>query len=413
MGDYESTWFCWEVCFGSRTGARQIPPHAHRNKTLPFVSALVSSSCFSMSGVACFAWALGTDMWRRILWKPATHHEPAHGPYYPLSRYCPFPKTPWTVQIRFTSCPHEPFCCHYDLAPFLNTTDLKALLEDTDSMARGTALAAEMVNADPLKNFQWVCVPHLCRKSWRCQTCHDRQQAQSQHMLVSRHNSGFWTVCATKALDSLDKSEVSWKTVQLCAFLNCWRADNLAKDGGCAEFDYDLAPFLNTTDLKALLEDTDSMARGAALAAEMGNTDPLENFQWVCIPHLCRKSWRCQTCHDRQQAQSQHMLVSRHNSGFWTVCATKALDSLDKSEVSWKTVQLCAFLNCWRADNLAKGWGVCWVWLWPGTFSKHHRPQGAARGYWFHGKGRGPRGRDGERRPTRKFPVGLRPPSLP
>ena len=43
--------------------------------------------------------------------------------------------------------------------------------------------------------------------------------------------------------------------------------------------DYDLAPFQNTTDLKALLEDTDSMARGAALAAEMRNTDPLKNFQ--------------------------------------------------------------------------------------------------------------------------------------
>ena len=139
--------------------------------------------------------------------------------------------------------------------------------------------------------------------------------------------------------------------------------------------------------------------------------DPLENFQWVCIPHLCRKSWRCQTCHDRQQAQSQHMLVSRHNSGFWTVCATKALD---KSEVSWKTVQLCAFLNCNLAcRQFGEGWGVSWVWLWPGTFSKHHRPQGAARGYWLHGKGRGPRGRDGEHRPTRKFPVGLHPPSLP
>ena len=59
-------------------------------------------------------------------------------------------------------------------------------------------------------------------------------------------------------------------------FYLTWRADNLAKDGGCAGFDYDLAPFLNTTDLKALLEDTDSMARGAALAAEMGNTDPLK-----------------------------------------------------------------------------------------------------------------------------------------
>ena len=47
------------------TGARQIPPDAHRNKTSPFVTALFSSSCFSMSGVACFAWALGTDMWRR------------------------------------------------------------------------------------------------------------------------------------------------------------------------------------------------------------------------------------------------------------------------------------------------------------------------------------------------------------
>ena len=44
--------------------------------------------------------------------------------------------------------------------------------------------------------------------------------------------------------------------------------------------------------------------------------------------------------------------------------------------------------------------GVFWLGLWTGTFSKHHRPQGAARGYWLHGKGRGPRGRDGEHRPT-------------
>ena len=66
-------------------------------------------------------------------------------------------------------------------------------------------------------------------------------------------------------------------------FYLSWRADNLAKDGGCADFDYDLAPFLNTTDLKALLEDTDSMARGAALAAEMGNTDPLKI---IAVPHV-------------------------------------------------------------------------------------------------------------------------------
>ena len=33
--------------------------------------------------------------------------------------------------------------------------------------------------------------------------------------------------------------------------------------------------FLNTTDLTALLADTDSLERGAALAAEMGNTGPL------------------------------------------------------------------------------------------------------------------------------------------
>ena len=68
-------------------------------------------------------------------------------------------------------------------------------------------------------------------------------------------------------------------------FYLTWPADNLAKDGGCAEFDYDLAPFLNTTDLKALLEDTDSMARGAALAAEMGNTDPLKI---IAVPNV---SW--------------------------------------------------------------------------------------------------------------------------
>ena len=66
-------------------------------------------------------------------------------------------------------------------------------------------------------------------------------------------------------------------------FYLSWRADNLAKDGGCGDFDYDLAPFLNTTDLKALLEDTDSMARGAALAAEMGNTDPLKI---IAVPHV-------------------------------------------------------------------------------------------------------------------------------
>ena len=66
-------------------------------------------------------------------------------------------------------------------------------------------------------------------------------------------------------------------------FYLSWRADNLEKDGGCFGFHYDLAPFLNTTDLKALLEDTDSMARGAALAAEMGNTDPLKI---IAVPHV-------------------------------------------------------------------------------------------------------------------------------
>ena len=58
------------------------------------------------------------------------------------------------------------------------------------------------------------------------------------------------------------------------------------------------------------------------------------------------------------------------------------------------------FLLKLACRQFGEGWGVCWVWLWPGTFSKHHRPQGAARGYWLHGKGRGPRGRDGEHRPT-------------
>ena len=84
MVDYESTWFCSEVCFGSRTGVRQIPPDARNNKTSPFVSALLSS-CFSMSGIACFGWALGTlDMWRRVLRKLAAHEEqqePVHDPH--------------------------------------------------------------------------------------------------------------------------------------------------------------------------------------------------------------------------------------------------------------------------------------------------------------------------------------------
>ena len=65
-------------------------------------------------------------------------------------------------------------------------------------------------------------------------------------------------------------------------FYLTWRADNLAKSGGCFGWDYGLVPFLNTTDLKALLEDTDSMARGAALAAEMGNTDPLKIIAVPC-----------------------------------------------------------------------------------------------------------------------------------
>jgi len=64
--------------------------------------------------------------------------------------------------------------------------------------------------------------------------------------------------------------------MDILIFYLTWRADNLARSGGPFGFDYDVAPFLNTTDLKALLEDTDSMATGAALAAEMGNTDPLK-----------------------------------------------------------------------------------------------------------------------------------------
>ena len=69
--NHDPTWWLFMnqpgfVC-GSRTGARQIPP-----------DAVLSSSCFSLFGVACSSWASGMDLWRRVLRKLATHHEPAH-----------------------------------------------------------------------------------------------------------------------------------------------------------------------------------------------------------------------------------------------------------------------------------------------------------------------------------------------
>ena len=211
-GDYESSWFCWEVCFGSRTGANSS---AHRNN----VSALFSSSCFSMSGVPCFAWALGTDMWRRILWKPATHHEPAHGPYYPPG----------------------------------------VLLQS--------------------RSLRWV--------------------------------------------------DIKWE--------GCWSL------GGCA--------------------------RG-----QMGQK--LWRQWWVAGRWWKKHRWH------------------RATGLAYTVCLCQ-----------WRRIGLLPNLAC---RQFGEEWGVFWLGLWTGTFSKHHRPQGAARGYWLHGKGRGPRGRDGEHRPTQNHRGAMR-----
>ena len=195
---------------------------SHRNTTSPFVSALFSSSCFSMFGVPCFAWALGTDMWRRILWKPATHHEPAHGPYYPPGWLLQGRSLRW-VDLKWGGCWSLGGCARGQMGGSMGDWKLQTQWAGGRwwKKHRATGLA-------------YMVFPYALRKTFT-----------------------FFTYLGVQTI---------------------WR-----RMGGVLALDYDLAPFLNTTDLKALLEDTDSMARGAALAAEMGNTDPLKI---IAVPHV-------------------------------------------------------------------------------------------------------------------------------
>jgi len=72
-----------------------------------------------------------------------------------------------------------------------------------------------------------------------------------------------WHVCR---IEDADNGETTW-------ILNWYRSPYV--EDSCDEFGFQS---LNATDLTALLADTDSLARGAALAAEMGNTGPLKAF---------------------------------------------------------------------------------------------------------------------------------------
>lgn len=67
-------------------------------------------------------------------------------------------------------------------------------------------------------------------------------------------------------IEDADNGETTW-------ILNWYRSPYV--EDSCDEFGFQS---LNATDLTALLADTDSLARGAALAAEMGNTGPLKAF---------------------------------------------------------------------------------------------------------------------------------------
>ena len=72
-----------------------------------------------------------------------------------------------------------------------------------------------------------------------------------------------WHVCR---IEDANSGETTW-------ILNWYRSPYV--EIGCDEFGFES---LNATDLTALLADTDSLARGAALAAEMGNTGLLKAF---------------------------------------------------------------------------------------------------------------------------------------
>ena len=271
-GDYEWSWFCWEVCFGSRTGANSS---AHRNN----VSTLFSSSCFSMSGVPCFAWALGTDMWRRILWKPATHHEPAHGPYYPPGVLLQSRSLRW-VDLKWEGCWSLGGC------------------------ARG----------------------QMGQKLWR------------QWWVAGR----WW-------------KKHRWHRATGLAYKVClcqWRRIGLLPNLACRQFGEEWGVFWLGlwTGTFSKHHRPQGAARGYWLH---GKGRGPSRQRWGTQTHS--KSSRCHARHDRQQTQSQPVFVSRHNSSFWTVWCHKGASFKSEVEREKRFRTPCAF---WK--NSLKDWHIIW-----------------------------------------------------